>query len=40
MLPLVGFLPPDDRACVGTVQAIERELMRDGLLQRYAAERG
>jgi GH15 family glucan-1,4-alpha-glucosidase len=36
MLPLVGFLPPDDPRVLGTVKAIERDLMRDGFLLRYA----
>jgi GH15 family glucan-1,4-alpha-glucosidase len=35
MIPLVGFLPPEDRRVLGTIAAIERELMRDGLLMRY-----
>jgi GH15 family glucan-1,4-alpha-glucosidase len=35
MLPLVGFLPPDDPRLLGTVQAIERQLLRDGFVQRY-----
>jgi GH15 family glucan-1,4-alpha-glucosidase len=38
MLPLVGFLPPDDPMIVGTVRALERELMRDGLVQRYTMD--
>ncbi|MEW9856800.1 glycoside hydrolase family 15 protein [Novosphingobium sp. M1R2S20] len=37
-LPLVGFLPADDPRVVGTVAAIERELMRDGLVRRYSTE--
>jgi GH15 family glucan-1,4-alpha-glucosidase len=35
MMPLVGFLRPDDERMVGTVAAIERELVRDGFVQRY-----
>ena len=35
MMPLVGFLPPDDPRVRGTVAAIERELMVDGLVLRY-----
>jgi GH15 family glucan-1,4-alpha-glucosidase len=35
LLPLVGFLPPDDRRIVGTVEAIEKHLMPDGLVMRY-----
>jgi GH15 family glucan-1,4-alpha-glucosidase len=38
MIPLVGFLPPDDRRVAGTVAAIERELMRDGFVMRYPHE--
>jgi GH15 family glucan-1,4-alpha-glucosidase len=36
MVPLVGFLPADDPRMVGTVAAIERELVRDGLVYRYS----
>ncbi len=32
---LVGFLPPDDARIRGTVEAIEKHLMRDGLVRRY-----
>ncbi|WP_250009707.1 glycoside hydrolase family 15 protein [Actinoplanes sp. M2I2] len=35
MVPLVGFLPADDDRVVGTVAAIERELLVDGFVQRY-----
>jgi GH15 family glucan-1,4-alpha-glucosidase len=35
MVALVGFLPPDDPRVVGTVAAIERELLHDGLVLRY-----
>jgi GH15 family glucan-1,4-alpha-glucosidase len=35
LLPAVGFLPPDDPRIVGTVAAIERRLMVDGLVLRY-----
>ena len=35
MIPLVGFLPPDDPRVVGTVEAIQRELMVDGFVMRY-----
>src|SRR5207248_7166563 len=38
MLPLVGFLPATDPRVLGTVAAIERELMRDGFLLRYPAD--
>jgi GH15 family glucan-1,4-alpha-glucosidase len=36
VVPLVGFLPPDDPRVLGTLAAIERELCRDGLVHRYA----
>ncbi|MFP3565952.1 glycoside hydrolase family 15 protein [Paraburkholderia sp. SIMBA_030] len=35
LLPLVGFLPPDDPRVKGTVAAIEKNLMRDGFVMRY-----
>jgi GH15 family glucan-1,4-alpha-glucosidase len=38
MLPLVGFLPPDDERMVGTVEAVQRHLMVDGLVMRYAPD--
>jgi GH15 family glucan-1,4-alpha-glucosidase len=36
VIPLVGFLPPDDARVVGTVAAVERELVRDGFVYRYS----
>ena len=38
MMPLVGFLPADDPRVAGTVAAIERDLMRDGFVERYRAD--
>ena len=38
LIPQVGFLPPDDARVRGTVAAIERELMVDGLVLRYRTE--
>lgn len=38
MVPLVGFLPPDDERVRGTVAAIERELLVDGFVLRYRSE--
>jgi GH15 family glucan-1,4-alpha-glucosidase len=35
MIPLVGFLPPDDERVRGTVEAIRRELVEDGFVRRY-----
>ena len=40
MIPLVGFLPPDDPRVAGTVEAIQRELMADGFVLRYDSRRG
>jgi len=39
MMPLTGFLPPSDERVVTTVEAIQRELMQDGLILRYRTER-
>ena len=38
LMPLVGFLPADDDRIRGTVQAIERNLMVDGLVLRYRTD--
>ncbi len=39
VIPLVGFLPPDDKRVIGTVEAIQRELStRDGFLLRYTTD--
>jgi GH15 family glucan-1,4-alpha-glucosidase len=35
LLPLVGFLPPQDARVRGTIAAIEKRLMHDGLVARY-----
>jgi len=35
LMPVVGFLPGSDPRVKATVNAIERELMRDGLVMRY-----
>jgi GH15 family glucan-1,4-alpha-glucosidase len=35
MIPLVGFLPPEDPRVRGTVEAIEHELLHDGFVHRY-----
>ncbi len=37
MVPMVGFLPPDDPRVAGTVDAISRELTHDGFVLRYDA---
>ena len=36
VLPLVGLPAADDERMVSTVDAVERELARDGLLSRYS----
>ncbi len=40
LIPLVGFLPPDDPRVRATVAAIERELVVDGFVLRYATATG
>ena len=40
MIPLVGFLPPTDPRVRGTVEAVERLLTRDGLVERYLSDSG
>ncbi len=35
LIPIVGFLPPRDPRVLGTIDAIERELVHDGFVQRY-----
>ena len=40
LLPLVGFLPPEDPRIKGTVEAILRELTIDGLVMRYVTHDG
>src|SRR6185503_12035029 len=38
LIPLVGFLPPEDARVIGTVEAIERELVKDGFVLRYRTD--
>jgi GH15 family glucan-1,4-alpha-glucosidase len=38
LIPLVGFLPASDERVQSTVDAIQRTLMRDGLVLRYLTE--
>ncbi|HEY6420339.1 MAG TPA: glycoside hydrolase family 15 protein [Candidatus Binataceae bacterium] len=40
MIPLVGFLPPRDPRVIATVEAIQRELVRDNLVMRYSTHSG
>ena len=35
LLPVVGFLPPEDPRILGTIAAVESRLLRDGLVLRY-----
>ncbi|HUK58085.1 MAG TPA: glycoside hydrolase family 15 protein [Stellaceae bacterium] len=39
LIPLVGFLPPEDPRVAGTVAAIEQHLMYEGMVMRYDTER-
>jgi len=36
----VGFLPANDPRIVGTIAAVERELLRDGFVDRYRTQSG
>ncbi len=38
LIPLVGFLPATDERVIGTVDAIQRDLMRCGFVERYRAD--
>jgi GH15 family glucan-1,4-alpha-glucosidase len=40
LIPLVGFLPPEDPRIAATVAAIEATLMQDGLVLRYRTHEG
>ncbi|MEO6897551.1 MAG: glycoside hydrolase family 15 protein, partial [Caldimonas sp.] len=40
LIPLVGFLPPDDPRVLGTIAAVERELVVDGFAMRYSTASG
>jgi GH15 family glucan-1,4-alpha-glucosidase len=40
LIPQVGFLPPDDPRVLGTIAAVERDLVFDGLVLRYSTESG
>lgn len=39
-IPQVGFLPPDDKRVIGTIEAIQRELDDDGFVLRYPTGEG
>ena len=34
-MPMVGFLPAEDKRMVSTIKAVQKELVRDGLVYRY-----
>jgi GH15 family glucan-1,4-alpha-glucosidase len=38
LIPRVGFLAPDDPRVLGTIEAIERELLVDGFVLRYPTD--
>jgi len=40
LMPLVGFLPPEDERVRATIDAIRRELVYDGLVIRYPTAHG
>jgi GH15 family glucan-1,4-alpha-glucosidase len=40
LIPLVGFLPCRDSRVRGTIEAVRRDLTRDGLVLRYRSEEG
>ncbi|WP_030528375.1 glycoside hydrolase family 15 protein [Phycicoccus jejuensis] len=40
LIPTVGFLPADDERVLGTVRAVEEDLLRDGFVLRYRTESG
>ena len=35
LIPILGFLPPDDPRVAGTVAAVQQHLTRDGFVERY-----
>jgi GH15 family glucan-1,4-alpha-glucosidase len=40
LIPRTGFLPGDDPRVIGTIEAVQRELMSDGFVLRYPTEEG
>jgi len=40
MIPMVGFLPPDDGRVAGTIDAVRRELSVGGFVERYPTGQG
>ncbi len=40
LIPAVGFLPGDDPRVLGTIRAVEQDLLREGLVLRYRTTTG
>jgi GH15 family glucan-1,4-alpha-glucosidase len=40
LIPRMGFLPGDDPRVIGTIEAIQRELVSEGFVMRYPSEDG
>ncbi len=40
VLPMARFIPGDDPKMLGTIEAVEKDLMHDGLLRRYRTQTG
>ena len=40
LIGAVGFLPDDDPRVLGTIRAVEQDLLRDGMLLRYRTQTG
>jgi GH15 family glucan-1,4-alpha-glucosidase len=40
LIPRTGFLPGDDPRVIGTIEAVQRELVQDGFVLRYPTEEG
>jgi GH15 family glucan-1,4-alpha-glucosidase len=38
LIPILGFLPPDDPRVVGTIAAVQKHLTRDGFVERYRTD--
>ena len=38
LIPLVGFLPPDDSRVRHTIEAVEKQLTTDGFVRRYVPD--
>ncbi len=38
LIPLVGFLPPNDKRVLGTIEAIQKELTHEGFVLRYSTD--